>query len=516
MLVLALTGTVALAVLGPTACTNEPFDPDALENAPPVARFYVESVDSVGLQPTSYYERTFHWSGTDPDGEVTEFHVSIRTREDEPAPWDTTTVTDTTMTFTTEEDGTAVAVFYLACRDDRGAMSDTLVRRIPLRNFPPQINLQSDFEPLANLQREIVQDEGVPVDTTYWNWGPMNFRLSAFDLDGNATMDSTFRFTLAPGEPDCTRPLGHPEADPQRCWIEAPFDSYGDFWRCEVRLDRLNPGVLTLRVVVRDEADAEGVYRFTWEVRPPAGAVLTMPDNSGSGARGVVAEVLDAYAGEGNWDRYDFWFGPPDDPSLLLATMRLFHTVIWYNDGTASQYLQEAALSDGVLPAYLDGDAEHEPGHLLLCTPTLTGSRSDLPLSFRSGVLRVAREAEPNQAIEFSHAVGAQALGQAEGLPPMTVAEDNSANTLEGVGLDLLSGAEALYAMEECEACYCAEPDNPRRCRPPWDPVVIHRVPDGDGPASVVGFALRLGALETADVVAGLGAVLEQELEVPR
>ena len=71
------------------------------------------------------------------------------------------------MTFATDVNGEAEATFYLACRDNRGALSDTLVRTIPLQNFPPVINFEPDFDPRFDLQREITAEN----DTLYWNWG---------------------------------------------------------------------------------------------------------------------------------------------------------------------------------------------------------------------------------------------------------------------------------------------------------------------------------------------------------
>ena len=217
--VTALAASLALA-----ACTNDPFDPSSVANERPVVRFFVGPVDPDGeLNPTSYFARTFHWSGSDRDGQVEEFYVSIRLDPAVPAPWDTTTRTDTTMTFQTDDDGNAEATFYLACRDDRGALSDTLVQFVPLRNFPPAVNFQSDFEPLRNLQREFVYDGEAVVDTVYWNWGAMNLRLFAFDLDGRETMDSFYRYTCADTEPTEIRAWDDPDADVMQHWLEAPF-----------------------------------------------------------------------------------------------------------------------------------------------------------------------------------------------------------------------------------------------------------------------------------------------------
>ncbi|MBT3317916.1 hypothetical protein HN388_08025, partial [bacterium] len=148
---------VALIVFGLwiAGCTNDPFDPNSVENSLPVARFYV-TADS--LNSTSYYSRTFHWSGSDEDGFVEEYFVSIGTEESIQAPWIATFNTDTTMTFVTDDNGEAFADFRLVCRDNRGALSDTVHQYVPLKNFPPVINFESDF------------------DTLRWSFGSTNFR----------------------------------------------------------------------------------------------------------------------------------------------------------------------------------------------------------------------------------------------------------------------------------------------------------------------------------------------------
>ncbi len=71
---------LVVAALLTVSCTNDPFDPESVPNQPPVMRFFASPVvvDDV-LNPTSYYQRTFHWSGSDADGEVEEYYVSIRT-----------------------------------------------------------------------------------------------------------------------------------------------------------------------------------------------------------------------------------------------------------------------------------------------------------------------------------------------------------------------------------------------------------------------------------------------------
>jgi hypothetical protein len=147
----ALAALVSAGLLGGAAwlagCAgNDPFDPESVPNAPPVARIFVEPGEPGGeLNPTTYYRARFRWSGTDRDGWVTEYYVSVRTDADVPAPWDTTTRTDTTLTFVTDDEGRAEATLYVVCRDDRGALSDTVSQYFPVRNSPPEVAFQADF-----------------------------------------------------------------------------------------------------------------------------------------------------------------------------------------------------------------------------------------------------------------------------------------------------------------------------------------------------------------------------------
>jgi hypothetical protein len=345
LLVAALLASLLLA-----ACTNDPFDPDTVPNQPPVMNFFAEPVaPDQELNPTSYFERTFHWSGTDRDGVVEEYYVSVRLDAAVPAPWDTTTRTDTTMTFQTDDQGNAQATFYLACRDDRGALSDTLVRYVPLRNFPPAVNFQSDFDPLRNVQREFVYEGEAVVDTVYWNWGAMNLRLFAFDLDGRATMDDTYRYTCAEVEPTEVRPWDDPEADIMQHWLEAPLGGSSDIVQFELFVAGLPAGERTLQVAVRDEADAETRLAFAWEVREPRSGVLMVPDNSSSDTRSFYRSFTADYLGENNWDEYVFWYGFPDDPRVLLESLRRFDLVFWFDGGSTSSALEAASLREGPL-----------------------------------------------------------------------------------------------------------------------------------------------------------------------
>jgi hypothetical protein len=501
---LVAVAIVAIAAIF-AACTNDPFDPESVANRPPTVQFFATPVDDAELNPTSYFSRTFHWSGNDADGQVVSYDVSIRTDAAVPAPWVTTTRTDTTMTFTTDDLGEAEATFYLVARDDRGALSDTLVRFVPLRNFPPAVNFQSDFDPLRNLQREFVMDGDTVVDTVYWNWGAMNVRCFALDIDGAATMDTFYRYTTATPVPANTVPFDDPRADPDLFWVAVPFAGSGEIREFSIELDDVAPGERTLTVAVGDEAEAETTLELTWEVREPRGPVLVIPDNSGGLTREFYGDILAGYFGEDGWDEYEFWFGFPDSPFVLLETMRKFEAVFWYGSGT-SAILERAANRDGALERYVDPLDGADPGRLLMVSRNLTGSNSGLPFYFRQTVLGVSPTGAPASALEpEASAIGVQALGAVPGLPPMTLVSTQG----RGVGLSLLDGSEELYRFEECLRCFGR--------RPPFDPIIAARRParDVEALARVVGVSFQLEFMDPDEVAAALAAILADELGVP-
>jgi len=504
-----LAGLLAVAIAGAVTwfggCSaNDPFDPNSVPNTPPVVRLFVSTVDPDGeLSPTSYYERSFTWSGSDRDGFVTEFYISIRLDQDVPAAWDTTTRTDTTMTFTTDENGEAEATFLLVCRDDRGALSDTLVQFVPLRNFPPVINFQSDFEPLVNMQREFIYEGEAVVDTVYWNWGAMNFRLFAFDLDGFATMDDYFRYTLADGDPDITWDHDDPAADPEVGWIRKSFEGFEEFREFEIDFNAVEPGAnRTLTVSVKDEADADTRFTYSWEVRAPNGPVLYISDNSSSQARELYSQTLDSVYGVAGWDWYNLWYGFPDKEFVLLESLRKFDLVIWTDGGTTSEVLTRAARNGGVLMQYVVPLDDSAPGKLMMASRTVTGTATGLSLAFIQQTLGIGPDTLPlGETILPS---GKSALGQQAHLLSMTSAFSGGLFA----GLEPLSGTEALYKMEACTRCYSN--------RPPWDPVVgVRRPLRADDPlAQVVTFGLHLEFFDSVQAIDALTVVLTQELGV--
>ena len=503
----------ALAVAGLSwwlagCASNDPFDPASVANQPPTIRFFVGPVEpGADLNATSYFQRHFTWSGTDPDGWITEYHVSIREHSEEPAPWLTTTRTDTTMTFITGEDGTSEATFLLACRDNRGAVSDTLVQFVPLRNFPPVVNFQSDFEPLVNLQREFVTVGEAVVDTLYWNWGACNFRLFALDLDGARTMDDYFTWTIAEGDPQLVVDYDDPSADPNTAWIRQPFpDLASEVREFEILVKDAQPGHRTLRVQVKDEAAGEAEFTYDWEVRAPRGQVLYIFDNTSSLGRAFYQGFFNDTFGADGWDSYNFWFGFPDRPYVLLETLRQFDLVIWTDGGSNSNVLITSAQRDGVLQQYVQGAGGAAPGKFMLITRAIAGSSSRLPQYFLQTVLGISPTPAPGVA--FGNIVGRQALGQYAHLDAMTVQNTGTV----GLGIVPLTGSEALFKMEYCETCY----GDPLRPRPPYDPVIAVRRPlKSTAPfADVVSVSVSLEQFVPAEAAAALGALLTEELGV--
>jgi hypothetical protein len=518
--VLGLTVAAVLAVLAVVAgCSpNDPFDPNSMPNHPPVVRLAMAPVDpDQELNPTSYFQRTFNWSGTDQDGWVTEFYVSIRTESGVAAPWDTTARTDTTMTFVTDAEGNAEATFLLACRDNRGGVSDTLRQFIPLKNFPPAVNFRSDYDPLVNMQREfrdadgnVTEDPGAAADTTYWNWGAMNFRVFALDLDGAATMDDFYRYTLvdtALGDPDITFEVDDPDADPGLGWVRVPFDASEEIKEFDIFVTDAPVGpATTLTVSVADEADADTRFHFSWEVREPAGPVLYVPDNSGPQAKAFYRDFLNTEYGEGNWAEYSFWFGFPDHAFVLLESFRKFDVVLWADGGTTSPRLAAAAANGGVLTQYVHPLAGEDPGQLLFISRGVVGNSSSLPFPFIQNVLGISPTPDPVTALNLPTA--SQALGLQPHLPGMATINGFG----QGIGLKFdettFPTTEAIFQMEYCLRCYSV--------RPPYDPIVGCRIPDRATAqyAEAVTISLPLEFFDPDQVRENLSAVLTQELGV--
>ncbi|MFO7608755.1 MAG: hypothetical protein R6X35_06085 [Candidatus Krumholzibacteriia bacterium] len=483
---------------------NEPFDPSSVPNAPPVARIATVPVAPDGeLAPASYYKQRFRWSGTDRDGWVTEYHVSLQVPAGAPAAWDTTARTDTTVTFLTDESGRTDATLLVVCRDDRGALSDTASQYFPIRNFPPELVYQADFNPLANMQREVAG-----TDTTYWNFGVGNFRFYALDNDGAETMDDFYRYTLVDGEPTVTWDHDDPLADPQTGWVRAPLGD-GEIKEFEIWLQGVAPGARTLTVSVRDESLSDTRLQFAWEVRAPRGPVLWVPDNNSTAGRTFMRETLDATYGAGNWDTYEFLFSFPDRAAVLLESMRQFAAVVWTGGGSTSQSLSRAAAPGGVLQQYVmpTAGAVADPGRLLMVSRMVTGASSGLSPAFRQAVLRISPTGAP--AAELRSFGGLQVLGLDAGLPPLTCTSDFA----RAIGLVPLAGCEWVYRFEECCDRGCFGSTRPIS---PCDPIAAARWPlRADDPlARVISVGLEPEYFDRAEAIAAFGALLTLEMGV--
>lgn len=472
---LALGGWLLGSFLG---CTNDAFDPLSIPNQRPVARVFVSTAPGDTLNPTSYWRRTFHWSGSDADGFVVAYHVSIRTGV-EPAAWLTTTKTDTTMTFTTDDEGHAEATIMIACRDDRGADSDTVVQYVPLRNFPPVINFAADF------------------DTVRWSYGSASFRLFALDLDGNETMSPTWRYRLDTADTNLVFAPGDPLADPAAGWVTRSWPAGGER-SLEIELRRLPPGpARTLVVGVGDEARSEGRFEWTWEVKPAVGPVLVVADVSLE-VEPLYAEAMDSVLGPGGWSAYPMRRGLPDRDWVLLETFRQFPVVFWYGGTAATAHLTRC---EPTLRAYLQPTDGAAPGRLLFLSGAATGTTSGLSQGFLEGVLGVSRTASTGTT--FYIRAGLRALGQG-GLPDIA----SAGSYAPGIGLTPLTGTEVLWKMEYCRGCYSQ--------REPFDPVVGVRRPARAVAASAraVTIALGLNYFDPAQVRAALAAALRNEMGV--
>lgn len=483
---------------------NEPFDPDSVPNSPPLARIATTPVvPGDELAPGSYYRQRFAWSGTDRDGWVVGYEVCLRTPADAAAPWRATTGTDTTVTFTTDEEGWTDALLQVVCRDDRGALSDTATQYYRIRNFPPDLVYQADFEPLANMQREVAG-----ADTTYWNFGYCNFRFRVQDQNGGETLEPFYRYTLVDGEPDVTWDEDDPLADPEAGWVRVPLLG-GEIREFEVALAGVTPGARTLTVSVRDESLSDSRLQFGWEVRAPRGPVLYVPDNSSTAARTFMRETLDAAYGAGNWDTYEFLYTFPDRAAVLLETMRLFDAVVWAGGASTSQSLKAASATGGVLQQYVQplAGSGTEAKRLLMMSRVLTGASSGLSAAFRQAVLKISPTGAP--AAELRSFAQLQVLGLDASLPALTCTSDFA----RAIGLAPLAGCEWVYRFEECCDRGCFGSTRPID---PCDPVVAARWPlrATDPFARVVSVGLEPEYFDRTEAIAAFVALLTAEMGV--
>jgi len=484
----AIVLAVAMTACGLAAwlagCSNEPFDPESLTNIPPVASIFVTPGIGGELNPTSYYDRTFSWSGTDPDGFVVEYYVSIET-EESPAPWIATQQTDTTMTFSTDDQGQAQALIRLVCRDDRGALSDTVSRHIPLRNFPPVINFVTDY------------------DTTFWSFGSANFRLFAVDLDDNTTMSDSIVYFLDTAD-STLAPISEGEAgaDPNvRPVIKQIEDMVSGRFTIDLT-DIAQRGLRTLHVRVSDEADATGAFDWEWDARPALSNVLLVDDFLGNLDVPFYYAAMDSLYGTDGWSIYDMADGLPDRTWVFMSWLREFDALFWYTGSSASANLAVAAV---YLHEYLNVPTDDDPdaGRLLLISKSLIGSTGSLPPTFIQETLGFERTASlpmffiPSDKLCMSVPAGR--------LPNLHFNHSYSA----GVGMMPRDGTETIYQMEYYESWSSND-------RPPYEPIVGIRRPHSNTglDASAVSVMLQFEAVNFTDGLGAVRGMLENELGV--
>ncbi|MCP4144259.1 MAG: hypothetical protein GY752_03115 [bacterium] len=478
-IVLFITVLVVFGLWIFAGCTNDPFDPSSVENSAPVVSFYVTS-DS--LNSTSYFQRTFHWSGTDEDGFVEEYFVSISTEEGVEAPWVATLNTDTTMTFATDLNGEAFAYFQLVCRDNRGALSDTVRQHIPLRNFPPIINFESDY------------------DSLQWSYGSTNFRFFALDLDGNVTMDDSVVFWLDTADSalapvDINDPLANPNIRPVRKQIDSLEE--GLF---EIELHGIqNTGQRTITVSVGDEANAETRFYWNWEVLPAVGPVLLVDDFPGNIDVPTYHAHMDSIFGVDGWSLYDLGEGLPDRIWILTETFQQFEALFWYCGSSTSANL---SLASGAVELFLHPEDGLDPGRLLLVSKGIIGGTLSLPQGLVQDVLGINRT--PTQP-PFYIPQDKTAFSLHPALPDLVPTN----NVSGAVGMAAMNGAEELYQMEYYQFW------DPSR-RPPYEPFVSIRIPHTniDPVASAVTTSLQLEYFEFQQVNDFIRGVFTSELGV--
>jgi len=467
-----------------TGCTNDPFDPESIPNKPPVAKVFISAVETDSLNPTSYYNRTFYWSGSDEDGFVEEFFVSIGTQSNQAAPWDTTTSQDTTLTFNTDDDGHAEAYIQVVCRDDRGALSDTVSQFIPLRNFPPIINFQDDFDP-AN-----------------WSYSAANFRFFAVDFDGNETMADSFLYRLDSADTTIVRDFNDPDADPALGWVRKAFDDL-DLRTMTVELHGIaSSSDRALTVSITDEAAAETRFVHQWNVREAKSPVLVVADGVPFIDEFYFA-AMDTLFGIGEWSRWELLYrGLPDEDWIFLETLRQFPVVLWYTGPLASPNLVKSREN---LSQYLRPDSVGiDPGQLLLMNKNVIGVYGNLPKTFVEGYLGVSDTPDP--PLPFYIPDDKQALGLQPWLPAFTT----SGGYGHCVGLQPMTFAESLYQLEYCFRCYEVSTD------PNNEPFVAVRTPTRatDPIAKTVVVSMQLEYFERQEAITALIALLTQEMGV--
>jgi hypothetical protein len=161
-LLIILTGVLSFF----WACDEGELNP----KSPPDTSIFVDSINLSGENRLTSVVELF-WLGTDRDGFVKQYEISFDEQE-----WSLVTKTDSTFKFTIDEGSDTTDIdFFVRSIDNDGLKDPTpAYLKIPIRNTPPTIQFNEDFQPI---------DSTNTVFSLIWN---------ALDLDGENTIDTTF------------------------------------------------------------------------------------------------------------------------------------------------------------------------------------------------------------------------------------------------------------------------------------------------------------------------------------
>lgn len=493
---------VLLSILGLAfACTNDPFDPEDLVNSPPEVRIFVGGDD---LNSTSYNHATFYWSGTDKDGFVEGFYVSIASGPGDDSPWVFTTTDETTASYATDLAGQAFPTLKVVALDNRGALSDTARTTFPLVNFPPVLEFRSDFEPLKE------------------SFGAASFDFFGFDLDGDDTLLPHVDYRYGGSDPDVTFEIGDPSADPAVGWVR--LEANPTFFSLQLR--DIPPGDpddewrQSLYVRTIDEAGAQSSFEYVWSVFEVRGDVLLVDDAVTSPSRDAFyRDALDAILPD-QYSRWDISEGLPERADDIRLTLEQFDLLVWYTDNAQSPNLLQA---QSLLTAYLTTDIDpgtegDQFGRLLLEAAVVVGNNSQLSPTFRTQILGIDNLPFPRNALAPYNTVTERDLG-----PLDILSQEPTLPDLVSVGLNYTGGSGRYFGLQglsplpgvatlwQFEA-YKWGGDRDLECRPDCSPVVAVRRPD-TGRASVVllGFQLEFANAQ-GNAIDALRVLIEDHL----
>jgi hypothetical protein len=317
-----------------------------------------------------------NWSGTDPDGFVEAYEIRFYDARDtigDEVGWARTTRRDSLVLLPIPPGSpTANVAFEVRSIDNEGAVDPTPARTIfPVRNTPPELRF---------IRAE------VPPDTT---WPAASFAFVAEDIDGEANLeaieialnDTTAGFVRLSAETDFVTLVA---ADPSAPVTEARLL----LGRSGVPTEFVLPGFLTNAqntVYVRavDAADFRSetaIYpdpdpdaEERWYVQRVTSPTLLVNDYRKSRNYLILPyhrEILDAYAGEGNYDEWylvepvqegssvvlEFSENLPTNPDpVLRETLRFWDAIYWVsNNATNRSVGNNLPLISNFLDAFFD------------------------------------------------------------------------------------------------------------------------------------------------------------------